>query len=86
MAWESDEKNIDHADSENRKLNAILFGLAEQPEKKVANQVQEFVTTKCHLQNHGPVNAYCLGKVQEEQKTRDQLRCCLRMKMINGRF
>ena len=52
------KKNIDHTDSETRKLNAILFGLAEQPEKKVANYVQAFVTTKCHLQNHGPVNAY----------------------------
>ena len=31
------KKNIDHTDSETRKLNAILFGLAEQPEKKVAN-------------------------------------------------
>ena len=62
------KKNIDHADSETRKLNAILFGLAEQLEKKVANQVQEFMTTQCHLQNHGPVNAYRLGKVQEGQK------------------
>ena len=35
---------------------------------KVANQVQEFMTTQCHFQNHGPVNAYRLGKVQEGQK------------------
>jgi hypothetical protein len=61
------QKNIDHADNEARKLNAILFGVAEKPEKKVADQVQQFMTSECHLQNPGHVSAYRLGKVQEQQ-------------------
>ena len=37
---------------------------------KVANQVQEFITTQCHLQNHGLVNSYRLGKVQGQKNPR----------------
>lgn len=60
------QKSIETNEAENRKTNAILYGIPETTEKSVLDQVQEFMTKECFIHESKPISAYRLGTKSNE--------------------
>lgn len=60
------QQSLDNADTEARKMNAILYGLKENTEKPVLNQIEEFLNKECFSHLSGPTSAYRLGVKKDD--------------------
>ena len=86
------QQTIKNADNESRKVNAILYGLSEQDEKSVAEQVKEFMTNQCFIHTSEPISAFRLGNKQTGKnrpvkiKFKDEANKWEFLKRVNANF